>query len=86
MGDTFVSEASQRLGQATAFINEAIQRASEVNAWAVQADRYTTTSREYLSIAGRYLSSGQAKINEFLVSLGLRPEYSTSRGSSEQSA
>lgn len=84
MGDTFVAEAGQRLGQANAFIGEAVQRIAEVNAWAVQADRYATTSREYLNIAGRYLASGQSKINEFLVSLGIKPEYRVAKSSSEQ--
>ncbi len=84
MGDTFIAEAGQRLNQAGAFVGEASQRVAEVNAWAVQADRYALTSREYLTIAGRYLASGQAKINEFLVSLGIKPEFMTQRGSSEQ--
>ena len=84
MGDAFMVEAGQRLKQSAAFISEATQRISEVNAWAVQADRYTVTSREYLNIAGRYLASGQAKINEFLVSIGVRSEYYSYKGSSEQ--
>ncbi len=84
MGDTFIAEAGQRLGQSSAFIGEAIQRVNEVNAWAVQADRYAVTSREYLNIAGRYLASGQAKINEMLIMLGLKPEFDTYKSSSGQ--
>lgn len=84
MGDTFVREAGQRLGMATLFMNEATQRINEVSAWAIQADKYTITSKEYLNIAGRYLASGQAKINEFLIAIGQKPEFYTYKGSAEQ--
>ena len=84
IGDTFIAEAGQRLGMATAFVNEAVQRVNEVNAWGIQADKYTATSEHYLDIAGRYLASGQAKINEFLVSLGIKAEGSAYKGLSEQ--
>lgn len=86
MGDTFIAEGTQRLGQANAFVNEAIQRVNEVNAWATQADRYSVTSRQYLEIAGRYLASGQAKINEMLVMLGMKAEGGMFKSSSEQFA
>ncbi|MGW8177241.1 MAG: hypothetical protein ACWGQW_00370 [bacterium] len=40
---------------------------------------------KYLNISGRYLASGQAKINEFLVMLGeVKPEFLTQRASAEQ--
>jgi len=84
MGDSFTAEAAQRLGVVNAYLNEAAQRVAEVNAWAVQADRYVVTSREYLQIAGRYLASGQAKVNEMIVSLGFKPEYYMTKLSSEQ--
>ena len=84
MGDTFNEEAVQRLGVATAFINEANQRIAEVNAWAVQADRYRVTSQEYLNIAGRYLASGQSKINEFYVMLGFKPELQHTQAATSQ--
>lgn len=84
IGDTFIAEGAQRLGMATAFVNEAMQRVNEVNAWAVQADRYNQTSRQYLEIAGRYLASGQAKINEMMVMLGVKAEFNFYKGSSEQ--
>jgi hypothetical protein len=38
----------------------------------------------YITIAGRFLASGQAKINEMLVMLGQKPEYSMYKSSTEQ--
>lgn len=84
MGSTFIAEAGQRLGQANTFVNEAIQRVAEVNAWAIQADRYSVTTREYMNIAGRYLASGQAKINEFYVMLGFKPELTHAAAAASQ--
>jgi hypothetical protein len=48
------------------------------------AGKLETHAKQYLEIAGRYLASGQAKINEFLASMGVKPEFSTTRASSEQ--
>lgn len=84
MGDTFLAESAQRLGQANTLIAEAAQRIGEVNAWAVQADRYTVTSRQYMDIAGRYLASGRSKINEFYAMLGFRPEIQHTRAAAGQ--
>jgi len=86
MGDTFIAEGAQRLNSVQAYLGEAQQRVAEVSAWALQADKYTTTSREYLNIAGRFLASGQSKINEFLISIGVKPEFYSYKGSSEQFA
>jgi hypothetical protein len=49
-----------------------------------QATSMATMSTSYLDIAGRYLASGQAKINEMLVMLGLKPEFNMNKASSEQ--
>lgn len=84
LGNAFTAEGAQRINAAMAFVQEAGQRVAEVNAWAIQADRYTTTSREYLNIAGRYLASGQAKINEFLIAIGVKPELYKTQALSEQ--
>lgn len=84
MALAYVQEAEQRLGMAGAFINEAIQRVNEVNAWSLQADKYVATSNQYLNIAGRYLASGQAKINEMIVMLGVKAEFNFYKSSSEQ--
>lgn len=84
MGDAFANEGAQRLGQANTFVNEAVQRVNEVSAWAIQAEKYEVTTREYLNIAGRYLASGQAKINEFYALLGFKPELKHTSASSGQ--
>ena len=49
-----------------------------------QVTQLSLQSTQYLDIAGRYLSSGQAKINEMLVSLGIKPEFQMNKASSEQ--
>ena len=84
IGDGFIAEAAQRLGQAGAYINEALERIGEVNAWAVQANAYTMTSEKYLEIASRYLASGQSKINESFIMLGIKPEAQTYKSSPGQ--
>ena len=48
----------------TAMLNDGISMATQ----------YSNQSKEYLELAGRYLASGQAKINEFLIGLGVKPE------------
>lgn len=80
----FVEEATQRIAAANAFNTEASQRIAEVQAWGIQADKYTTTTREYLNIAGRYLASGQAKLNEFYTMLGVKAEIQQVRTSGVQ--
>ena len=71
---SYMEEAAGWTEMGDTFIKEATQRIAEVNGWAIQADRYRATSQEYLNIAGGYLASGQAKINEFYVMLGFKPE------------
>jgi hypothetical protein len=44
----------------------------------------TTKSDKILNIAGRYLASGQAKVNEFLTALGVKPEFNVVKSSIEQ--
>ena len=81
---SYLEESSEWSKIASTFIAEAVQRISEVNAWAIQADRYRATSQEYLNIAGRYLASGQAKINEFYIMLGFKPELQHTQASTSQ--
>lgn len=69
---------------ALGFISEAIQRISEANAHISQGREEHAIARSFLEAAGRYLASGQSKINEFLVSIGIKPEFLSYRGSSEQ--
>lgn len=49
-----------------------------------QANEQEMKARNFLEIAGRYLASGQSKINEFLAMLGVKPELIQSKSSSEQ--
>lgn len=93
IGNSYVNEAIQRLASASRLIDKYQQElagdSTEVNYYRAQLEKaanYQTTARQYLEIAGRYLASGQSKINEFLVSLGLKPEFPTQKASSEQRA
>lgn len=81
---SYIEEAGEWGRIANTFIAEAAQRIADVNAWATQADRYATTSREYLNIAGRYLASGQSKINEFYIMIGVKPELAHVQASTSQ--
>jgi len=71
----------------TKFQLEVQQESSKVTYYAAQLDKatkYETTAAQMLEVAGRYLASGQAKVNEFLVAMGIKPEFSSQRASSEQ--
>lgn len=47
-------------------------------------DGYNAQATQYLELAGRYLASGQAKINEMLIALGFKPEFQTQKASANQ--
>lgn len=70
----FNTEASQRISIANANIAAAEVRVQEISAWAVEVDKYISVSQNYLEVAGRYLASGQSKINEYYTMLGFKPE------------
>ena len=59
---------------------------TQVNAKLNYAAQLNNQVTNYLSIAGRYLASGQSKINEFLTALGVKAEFVSSKGSSETRA
>ncbi len=91
IGNSYTNEAIQRLASASRDLEKyQIQVSSDsqevayYNAQLAKASQYQTTSRQYVETAGRYLASGQAKINEFLISLGVKPEFLSHRSSSEQ--
>jgi len=91
IGNGYVNEATQRLAGAARLIEkyqqELIGDATEVNYYRSQVEKaigYQTTAAQYLETAGRYLASGQAKINEMLIMLGLKSEYHMYKSSSEQ--
>lgn len=58
--------------------------ASEVNAYVARINGQKAKADSLLDIAGRYLASGQSKINEFLSALGYKAEFSTQRAAAEQ--
>ena len=93
IGNSYVNEAIQRISMASrlvdAFASEASISASEVTYYRAQLDNVTqliAIANQYLETSGRYLASGQSKINEFLVALGIKPEFSTQKASAEQRA
>lgn len=81
---SYIEEGGAWMQMGEDFIAEATQRIAEVSAWAIQADRYVATTTEYLNIAGRYLASGQSKVNEFFVLIGVKPEIQHTRAASSQ--
>jgi len=69
-----VAEYSQQVASYTA----------QANAIANYAVRVSAEIEHYFNISGRYLAAGQAKVNEFFVMLGAKPEFPTQKASSEQ--
>ncbi len=59
---------------------------SEVNAYVARINGQKAKADALLDIAGRFLASGQAKINEFLAALGYKPEFFKNKASMEQRA
>ena len=60
--------------------------ASQVTRYQAQIQEQEMKSRNLLDIAGRYLASGQSKINEFLMMLGIKMEFPTTKLTSEGGA
>jgi hypothetical protein len=58
--------------------------AAKINLYINLMGQESSESDRYLAVAGRYLASGQAKINEMLISFGFKPEFRTQSASSEQ--
>lgn len=58
--------------------------ASQVNAFVALVNGQQAKAAGLLDVAGRYLASGQAKINEFLAALGIKPEAYYQRSASAQ--
>lgn len=56
----------------------------QVQSYVAQVNMQEAKIRNYLDIAGRYLASGQSKINEFLAAFGVKPEFIVQRAMSEQ--
>ena len=87
----YITDAMQRLGAAGRDLEtyqlqmaKAGHDVSYHNSRIQQALGYENNARQFLDIAGRYLASGQAKINEMLLMLGLKPEYNMYKSSPGQ--
>lgn len=58
--------------------------ASQVQAFVALVNGQGAKAAGLLEVAGRYLASGQAKINEFLAALGIKPESRPARAAAAQ--
>jgi len=90
-GETLkVSKYSEEIrsyqAQIVEYQNEIATYNAKVNNIISHTTQAATLVNNYLGIAGRYLASGQAKINEMLIMLGQKPEFQTSKALSEQRA
>jgi hypothetical protein len=91
VGVSYVQEAIQRLASASRLLDkyqfELVSSGQEIEYYRSKLDlasRYEAEAQRYLEIAGRFLASGQAKINEFLIALGYKPEFVTQKAAGEQ--
>lgn len=91
LGNSYVNEAVQRVSIVSRlldkFASEVTLSGSEVAYYKTQLDKVYqlgAIAGQYLKASGRYLASGQAKINEFLAALGIKPEISYQKASAEQ--
>ncbi len=91
IGNSYINEAVQRIAIISRLLEkyntEADVANQEVNYYIAQAGIATqlmNISVQYLNTAGRYLASGQAKINEMLATLLQKPEMMMQRAAGEQ--
>lgn len=91
IGNSYVNEAIQRLAIAAreldSYGTSAEIDAAKVNYYTAQVQKayqQAQASAQYLSVAGRFLASGQAKVNEFLTALGSKAEFVSHKASQEQ--
>jgi hypothetical protein len=93
--NVYQATASWQVGNANALVagerNQVDGASSEIAAYngtvtarLGQLAQSVTLVDKYLDIAGRYLASGQAKINEFLIMIGIKSEFNFNKASSEQ--
>ena len=54
---------------------------AQIQKYLAQTGEQEMKARNFLEIAGRYLASGQSKINEFLSSMGVKIEFQTQKAS-----
>ena len=84
LASKFASEVNNYMAQIEKQRLDIQNYTQEVAAYASQVNTQDLRAKNYLDIAGRYLASGQAKINEMLAMLGLKAEFNFSKASSEQ--
>lgn len=89
----YAQEASQRISAVQKLLdrhaNEVSLNRNKVDMYRAQLEattKETNLTSQYLAVGGRYLASGQSKINEFLAALGYKPELAKTASSAEQRA
>lgn len=77
--NSYIEKATRESIAGTGYTTEAAQRVAHVDRLLVQSERNEAIAVHYLEVAGRYLASGQSKINEFLAALGFKPELAAAK-------
>jgi len=80
----FLDESTRESAAGNGYVMEAVQRLAMVDKLLERVGDAEKTSAQLLDIAGRYLASGQAKINEMLAALGLKAEMQLNRAEAAQ--
>jgi archaellum component FlaC len=80
----FAAEVNAYQAQIQKVQNDVNFFVGQANAIINRTNQMTVQANSLLDIAGRFLSSGQAKINEMLVMLGIKTEFNFQKSSSEQ--
>jgi hypothetical protein len=80
----FLADVQQYQTQLNKYQLDIQSYAAQINTLTSYAQLLAPTVTSYLDISGRYLASGQAKINEFAAMLGVKLEFYTQRSASEQ--
>jgi len=75
----FLDESTRESAAGNGYVMEAVQRLAMVDKLLERIGDTEKTSAQLLDISGRYLASGQAKINEMLAALGLKAEMQLNR-------
>ena len=82
----YTAEVNAYQAEMSAYQTEVQAYSQQISAIISRATQLATHVTTYLDIAGRYLASGQAKINEMLTMLGVKVEFASQKSSSEQRA
>lgn len=90
LGNGYVNEALQRLTVVSRLLDkyrlELDSNAISISSYSRQLEqviRYEAIANQYVATAGRFLASGQSKINEMLIMLGLKIEFPMQKASSD---